>query len=150
MKTSIEEIKDISGLELIATSAVYLSEAVDMEGENPDFLNQVVMAEFEYLPSELLLQLKKIEQSMGRENKGKKRPRVIDLDILLFGDEIIETDDLIVPHEELLNRNFAMIPLVQVSPEITHPKTRKLIAEYIKDDNSNSVRIYKDHVARNI
>lgn len=150
LETAIEKISEIAGLELIATSDIYLSEAVDMAGENPEFLNQVAMIEFQYLPSELLLQLEKIEESMGRENKNQKKPRVIDLDILLFGDEIIETDTLIIPHKELLKRNFAMIPLVEISPDIVHPKTKKLIAKQIKSDNLNSVTIYKDHLARNI
>ncbi|KAA3636236.1 MAG: 2-amino-4-hydroxy-6-hydroxymethyldihydropteridine diphosphokinase [Calditrichaeota bacterium] len=111
LETAIQKIKDLPGMELTATSAVYITEPVSMVGENPSFLNQVVMAEYEYLPNELLAELEKIEVSMGRIEKGEMKPRPIDLDILLFGEQMIKSENLIIPHKELLNRAFAMIPL---------------------------------------
>lgn len=140
----------IPGLEIIATSALYLSQAQGMKGENPDFMNQVIMAEYQYRPNELLNELEKLELSMGRTGKGKLQPRVIDLDILLFGDEIIKTDKLTIPHKQLLKRPFAMIPLLQLSPEIIHPEKQKPIADFLKKSDNDKVELYKDHVARNI
>jgi 2-amino-4-hydroxy-6-hydroxymethyldihydropteridine diphosphokinase len=147
---AIDKIEYIPGIEIIAISAIYESPAVGMEGENPDFLNQAIMLDYQYLPLELLGELEKIEVAMGRENKSDLKPRLIDLDILLFGDEIINDERLIVPHKELLNREFAMKPLLQLTPDIIHPKTKKPISSYLNKFEESQVKIYKDQVARNI
>jgi len=150
LQHAASKIELIPGLEIVATSAIYISEAVDMEGENPSFMNQVVMADYQFTPNELLLELEGIEKSMGRIGKGKKLPRTIDLDILLFGDQIIETENLSIPHRELLNRPFAMIPMLQITPDAVHPVTKKPIAEFISEQDKQEVILYKDHVARDI
>lgn len=147
---ALGKIELVPGLEIVATSAIYVSEAVDMEGENPSFMNQVVMADYQFTPNELLLELEGIEKSMGRVGKGKKLPRTIDLDILLFGDRIIETEELSIPHRELLNRPFAMLPVLQITPDVIHPVTGKPIAEFISEQEKQEVILYKDHVARDI
>ena len=108
----------IPGLEIIATSGIYLSDATDMVGENPAFLNQVIKGDYEFLPHELLDGLEKIEKALGRTGKGEKTNRPIDLDILLFGDQIIETKRLSIPHRELLKRPFVMVPLLEIDPEV--------------------------------
>ncbi len=150
LEVALEKMEEIPGLEIIATSAVYVSEAMDMVGEHPSFLNQVIMAEYQFLPMEFLNALEAIETKMGRTDKGKKKPRNIDLDILLFGNQIIETDKLVVPHKKLTKRPFALIPLLQVSPELTHPKDNQPLKEFVKKTDYNKVILYKDHVARNI
>lgn len=150
LEKAIEKVQEIPGLEIVATSAIYVSDPVDMDGENPSFLNQVIMAEYDYIPLELLDALEKIERGLDRTDKTKKLPRTIDLDILLFGDEIIKSERLVVPHKELTKRPFALIPLVQVSPELCAPKTKKLYSDYIKKNDYHKVILYKDHVARNI
>ncbi len=150
LDTACDKLESLPGLEIIATSALYVSKAQDMVGEHPDFLNQVIMAEFQFRPNELLNGLEKIETDLGRTEKGKLQPRFIDLDILLFGDEIINTEELTVPHKELLNRPFAMIPLLQISPHVVHPVKKKAIAEFVTEADENKVELYKDHVARNI
>jgi len=147
---ALEEVSALPGLEVIATSAIYLSEAQDMEGENPRFMNQVVKADYQYLPSELLTSLETVEKKLGRTGKGARQPRTIDLDILLFGDQVIETEDLSIPHRELLNRPFAMVPLLQIDPDIVHPVTGTPVAEFLSDEERETIVMYKDHVARHI
>ncbi len=147
---ALSKMEEIDGLEIVATSAVYVSEAQDMEGENPSFMNQVVMADYKYLPHELLNALEIIEKSLGRTGKGQRLPRTIDLDILLFGQQLIETDQLSIPHRELLNRPFAMVPLLQIDPEIIHPVTQTPVAEFLTAEERQKVMLYKDHVARNV
>ena len=93
-----EKLECIEGLEIIDLSPIYITEPQDMRGENPSFLNQVVRAEYKYLPDELLRSVEKVEQELGRTDKGKRLPRTLDIDILLFGDLQIETDQLVVPH----------------------------------------------------
>ncbi|KAA3635486.1 MAG: 2-amino-4-hydroxy-6-hydroxymethyldihydropteridine diphosphokinase, partial [Calditrichaeota bacterium] len=78
------------------------------------------------------------------------KPRPIDLDILLFGEQMIKSENLIIPHKELLNRAFAMIPLLQITPEIVHPEAKRAIADFVREADKSKVVLYKDHVARNI
>lgn len=148
--TAITAMESIPGLELVATSAIYVSDAKDMIEDSPSFLNQVAMADYEYRPQELLQALEAIETKMGRTGKGERLPRVIDLDILLFGEQIIETEELCIPHPQLLNRSFAMLPLLQISPEIVHPVWEEPVSNFLTRDDRASVILYKDHVARNI
>jgi len=147
---ALDKIGEIPGLELVATSAIYVSDAVEMEGENPSFLNQAVMAEYIYPAHELLSSLERIEHQMGRMNKGDYKPRSIDLDILLFGNEQIHTERLTVPHRKLLERGFALIPLTQIDPELIHPGTNRPLSDFISEEQWESVIVYKDHVARNV
>ena len=145
---ALEKMHLIEGLEIVATSAIYVSEAQDMVGENPSFMNQVIMADYRYSANELLNGLELIEKKLGRTGKGEKLPRSMDLDILLFGQQIIETQRLSVPHRELLNRPFAMTPMLQIDPKVIHPVTKRPVADFLSDDDRRKVMLYKDHVAR--
>jgi len=150
LKHAVEKLRALEGFEIVATSAIYLTEPVDMKGEQPSFLNQVIKAEYEFRPLELLHALERIEIELGRTDKGKLQPRIIDCDILLFGNLKIQRRDLTIPHPRLLERAFAMIPLVEIDPHLLHPVTRKPIASYVKDRAGSGVMLYKDHVARSI
>ncbi len=148
LATARERLEYIPGFELGASSSIYISDAVGMPGENPAVLNQVIKGEYTYRPSELLVELERIETALGRTGKGQKQPRTIDLDILLFGDDIIETESLSIPHRELLNRPFAMVPLLQIDPDIIHPVTKEPVASFLTDIDRTQVLLYRDHVAR--
>lgn len=150
LTAAAEKLGALPGLEIIALSSIYVSHAQDMKGENPSFLNQVLKVDYKYLPNELLNSLELIEVKLGRTGKGKKEPRIIDLDILLFGDKIIETETLSVPHRELLNRPFAMVPLLEIDPEIEHPVTKRPVSEFLSEENRREIILYKDNVARNV
>ena len=147
---AIEKLGALEGFEIVAVSAIYLTKPVGMKGEQPSFLNQVVKAEYRFRPLELLHALERIEIEMGRTDKGKLQPRVIDCDILLFGDLKIEKRELTIPHPRLLERLFAMIPLAEIDPHLLHPVTRRPIASYVKDRANSGVMLYKDHVARSM
>jgi len=150
LTTALRKLEEVPGVEIVATSAIYLTDPQDMEGENPSFLNQVVKADFTYLPNELLSALEMIEKNLGRTGKGKREARPIDLDILLFGEQIIETERLSIPHRELLNRPFAMVPLLQIDPDLVHPVTKEPIAGYLDAKEADKILLFKDHVARQI
>ena len=76
-------------------------------------------------PQQLMQEILKIEQLMGRERKEKYGPRIIDIDILFFNDEIINQPGLIIPHPELQNRRFVLIPLSEIAPAFHHPFLHK-------------------------
>ncbi len=90
---------------------------------------------------DLFSETKKIEEEMGRVRNEKWGPRVIDIDILLFGDLILDEEDLKIPHPELHKRRFAMIPLLEIDKEILHPLFRKRLRDFLRGiDRSQKVK----------
>jgi 2-amino-4-hydroxy-6-hydroxymethyldihydropteridine diphosphokinase len=101
-------------------SSLYETEPVDYR-EQPWFLNCVVAGETEIAAEELLRALREIETRMGSKKEFAKGPRLLDIDILLYGDEMIESPELQVPHPRMLERRFVLEPLVEIAPELRHP-----------------------------
>ncbi len=120
------------GLTIQATSSVYETApvySIPPGPEQPDFLNAACAVDTELPVRELLSALKLIEQAMGRPPRPpaeKWGPRVIDLDILLLGALTLDDEGLIVPHPELTKRNFAMIPLLEIAPDLELPSGEPL------------------------
>jgi 2-amino-4-hydroxy-6-hydroxymethyldihydropteridine diphosphokinase len=108
-----------AGVQIAKTSSIYETEPVDYL-EQPWFLNTVVEARTDLPAEELLSTLRGIESQMGSKKAFAKGPRLIDLDILLYGDETIATPDLQVPHPRMLQRNFVLIPLAEIAPDLRH------------------------------
>ena len=109
-------------------SSVYRTEPQGYE-QQPDFLNCVVEVDTNMEPTHLLRDVKDIEKLMGREATFRNGPRLIDLDILLYGDEVIDDPELIVPHPRLHERAFMLVPLCEIAPDIVHPVLHKTIRE---------------------
>jgi 2-amino-4-hydroxy-6-hydroxymethyldihydropteridine diphosphokinase len=107
-------------IEILRASSLYRTEPVEME-DQPWFLNQVLEVRTDRTPRELLVLAKAIEARMGRVPSEDKRPRPIDIDILLEGDTIIETPELSLPHPRLALRNFVLVPLCEIAPDVLHP-----------------------------
>ncbi len=99
--------------------------------DQPDFLNRVIIIETALTAGETLKIILKTEEQMGRTRSYKNAPRMIDIDILFFDDEIINTKDLAVPHPEIQNRRFVLEPLNEISPSFLHPLLRKTSAEML-------------------
>lgn len=95
--------------------------------KQPDFLNQVIIAETELSAAETMQTILDIEKKMGRVRTVKNAPRIIDIDILLFNKEIIHLPYLNVPHPQIQNRRFVLVPLNQLSPNMIHPGLKKTI-----------------------
>ena len=93
-----------------------------------DFLNSVIKVESDFNPFETLEILQKIENDLGRVRKKKWDERIIDLDILLFNDQIINTVNLTIPHQYIQERNFVLVPLNEIAPSYKHPKYKKSIS----------------------
>jgi 2-amino-4-hydroxy-6-hydroxymethyldihydropteridine diphosphokinase len=109
-----------SSVQIAKISSIYETEPVDYLAQ-PWFLNAVVEARTDLPAVQLLAALRRIESQMGSKKAFAKGPRLIDLDILLYGDETIATPDLQVPHPRMLQRNFVLVPLAEIAPEVCHP-----------------------------
>lgn len=109
-------------------SSFYETEPVEFTAQ-PWFLNCAVKLNTEKMPKQLLSGILDVEQQMGRRRRPKKGPRTIDIDILLFGNSIIETKGLTVPHPALHERRFVLEPLAEIAPDIRHPVFKRNIRE---------------------
>lgn len=118
--------------QVVATSALYETKPWG-QANQPDFLNQCVALNTPLSPQELLHGILNIEQMMGRIRVEHWGPRLIDIDILLFGDQIIQEKNLIVPHPQLINRKFALTPLAEIAAKYVHPQTKLSIQQHLID-----------------
>lgn len=101
-------------------SAVYETQSWGKSGQ-PDYLNQVLMLKTGLPAKEVLKKILTIELEMGRRREEKWGSRTIDIDILLYGDAVINEPDLVVPHPEMHNRRFTLDPLGEIAPQVVHP-----------------------------
>lgn len=113
LKIAVRHISAIPQTILLSQSSIYQTKPIGPQNQ-PDFMNQVIAIETPLLAHALLYALQAIENTMGRVRTTHWGPRIIDCDILLFGDEIINTDDLIIPHPEMHKRDFVLKPLSEI------------------------------------
>src|SRR5260370_11274128 len=106
---------------IIAVSSLYETEPVEVDRAQPWFLNRVVALETELMPRQLLSRTLGIEQALGRRRLEKKGPRTIDIDIVLFGNAIVRSPELTIPHPALQQRRFVLVPMTEIAPEAWHP-----------------------------
>jgi len=130
LKAAARLIENSEDVELKAVSSAYESAAIGPE--QPDYVNAAVEIRTNLNADELLKLCTGIEDEMGRKRTDQKwAPRNIDLDILLYGDVMVDTPDLKVPHVELTNRAFVLLPLTELNPELIHPVRNIKLSEFI-------------------
>ncbi|MBL1142945.1 MAG: 2-amino-4-hydroxy-6-hydroxymethyldihydropteridine diphosphokinase [Proteobacteria bacterium] len=118
--TAIQSLGEIQSTRTISVSSLYKSKPVGPQDQD-DYINVVAKLETGLGPLVLLDCLQTIENEHGRIRNERWGPRTLDLDILMFGDEIIQNDRLTIPHPEMLNRSFVLVPLAEIDSEIVIP-----------------------------
>lgn len=122
---AIEALAQLPGSRLIAVSRLYRSEPLGPPGQ-PDYVNGVAALDTSLEPEALLDQLQAIENRHGRVRTLRWGPRTLDLDLLLFGGQVINTPRLTVPHPEMARRSFVLYPLADIAPALVLPDGRSL------------------------
>src|SRR5579885_1935817 len=129
-------------IRILARSAIYETEPQDMPNQ-PWFLNLAAECETRCFPLQLLAVLHKIEREAGRIRGAealRKGPRVLDIDILLFGNAVMNTPQLTIPHPRMLQRRFVLEPLVEIAHDLRHPDSREPLRAYIHKVAAQKVR----------
>jgi 2-amino-4-hydroxy-6-hydroxymethyldihydropteridine diphosphokinase len=132
LREAVERLRSLG--EVVAVSRFYETEPVGYV-DQPRFTNGALLLKTELEPLELMRRLLEVERGMGRERAGAavaKGPRVIDLDLLLYGQVVMATAELSLPHPEMHERRFVLEPLAEIAPEMVHPvlglKVREMLA----------------------
>lgn len=121
IRTAIVGLAAIPQTQLIRCSSLYSTPPLPPVTDQPDFINAVAALETTLAPHQLLAELQKLEQQHGRVCERRWGPRTLDLDLLLYGEQIITTSELTIPHAGLKHRNFVLYPLAEIAPDLQLP-----------------------------
>jgi 2-amino-4-hydroxy-6-hydroxymethyldihydropteridine diphosphokinase len=121
IKSAIKSIAEIPEIQVLKASSLYKSKPVGPQQGQNDYINAVIKIETEFMPLELLDCMQDIENQHGRIRKERWGPRILDLDILIFGKEIIQDKKLTIPHSEIEKRPFVLVPLAEIDSNCSIP-----------------------------
>jgi len=138
LRAAIEKLAD-AGIRTQRVSPIYETEPVDFRPQSW-FLNLVVEAETALFPVQLLTRTSRVERALGRVRTAPKGPRTIDIDILLYGNVVMKTVQLEIPHPRMGERRFVLAPLADLAPALRHPVTHRTIREMLEGAPSQIVR----------
>jgi 2-amino-4-hydroxy-6-hydroxymethyldihydropteridine diphosphokinase len=119
VQDAIARLAQLPQTRLVQASGSYRTAPIDSSG--PDYINACACVDTELAPHALLAGLQGIEQAHGRERPYRNAPRTLDLDLLLYGSEIVDTPELTVPHPRMLERAFVLAPLLEIAPDVAVP-----------------------------
>jgi 2-amino-4-hydroxy-6-hydroxymethyldihydropteridine diphosphokinase len=126
LRTALEKLGELGEIE--AVSSFYETEPMEFAAQ-PWFLNCAVALATDLMPRQLLAAVLRLEQEMGRRRLQPKGPRLIDIDILLFGNSVVDTPQLTVPHPAMHERRFVLEPLAEIAPAARHPVLHRTVRE---------------------
>ncbi|HMR40055.1 MAG TPA: 2-amino-4-hydroxy-6-hydroxymethyldihydropteridine diphosphokinase [Ignavibacteria bacterium] len=139
IETALLEIGKINRTIITRCSSVYETEPWGIKDQG-DYLNSVAEINTELSAADLLISLKKIESRIGRTETSKWSEREIDIDLLFYGNEIHNNENIHVPHDEIENRKFVLIPMNEIAPDLVHPVLNKSISELLSE-TSDDLRV---------
>ena len=126
-------------LRVARMSSIWETEPRDLL-DQPSFLNQVIEVETDLFPRQLFQHLQRIEREMGRRKRTPKGPRLIDLDILLYGNAVVKSAELEIPHPRMTERRFVLAPLAELAPDLRHPVLKRTVRELLSEVAGQSAK----------
>ncbi len=135
---AVDKLKSNSEITFVALSSFYETEPREYLNQD-NFINAVVKLQTTFSAIELYKIIKNIETEMGREKTFQNGPRLIDIDILLYGDKIINTNEILIPHAKISERKFVLIPFAEIDNSVIIPGIQKSILQLLKSCNDSGV-----------
>ena len=145
LKKAVNHLYFMPGFDILAFSSVYETEPWGFKNQN-NFLNCVIAGLYRFNEVSLFEKVKIIEKKTGRTERDRWHPREIDIDILFFGSKNVKRKNLVIPHPQIKNRNFVLVPLSEIMPGFVHPVFRKRINTLLceTNDKCKAVKITRD------
>ena len=141
LKQAIETLAR-PALELIRASSIYETAPMLLE-DQPWFLNQVLEIKTSLFPRQLLHATQDVEHQLGRKRTVANGPRVIDVDILLYGKVIMDSTELTIPHPRMTERRFVLEPLAELAPRLRHPVSKRTMLDLLSATKAQNIKPYK-------
>ncbi|MFU2058308.1 2-amino-4-hydroxy-6-hydroxymethyldihydropteridine diphosphokinase [Avibacterium volantium] len=145
LENALQALQQLPHSQLVAVSHFYQSKPLGPQ-DQPDYVNAVACLTTALAPLDLLDQLQRIEQEQGRVRLRRWGERTLDLDILLYGDEIIQSERLTVPHYDMQHREFVIVPLYDIAPNLTLPDGKN-VADLVQQFHHHEMKILQKSTA---
>ncbi|PSB11114.1 2-amino-4-hydroxy-6-hydroxymethyldihydropteridine diphosphokinase [Pleurocapsa sp. CCALA 161] len=142
LESSLNVLNQIPGIDLKTTSSWYQTKPVGTAEAQDDYLNGCVLLSVAQTPEELLAILQATELQFGRTSKGDRQPRTLDLDLLLYGDLVLNTPNLTLPHPRMTERAFVLVPLAEIAADWIEPRSGTKIAKLLKNIDTSGVQLF--------